>query len=637
MVESSTTTPQYDNLLYGPDRFRAIIESSDDAIISKDLTGIITSWNKGAERLFGYTPDEIIGRSVRTLVPPDLQGQEDEILARLKAGERIEHFETVRLRKDGTLIDLSLTISPVKDDDGRVIGASNVARDISLRLQAAALQNRLSAIVESSDDAIISKELDGTITSWNQGATRIFGYTSEEAIGRSITMLIPDDLLDEEREILQRLRNGQRIDHFETVRRRKNGELVDLSLTISPVHDGRGRVIGASKVARDITARKGIEEELRNIARRKDEFLATLAHELRNPLAPLSNALQLLDLAADDPALAMQARGTMDRQLKHLIHLVEDLMDLSRVNRGAIELRRSTQDLRAAVVQGVEAARGLVNEQGHHLDMDLGDFAPWVSGDTTRLVQIVANLVNNAAKYTEPGGLIRVVVRRVNGSAEVEVTDSGIGIDRSALHAVFDMFAQLETASSRRHGGLGIGLSVVKQLVALHGGSITAHSEGHGTGSTFTVRLPLVDAPNVARPPTETEATTTASLRILVADDNTESAVSLSLLLRNMHHTVRAVHNGPDAIVEASRFQPQLIFLDIGMPVMDGYEACRRIRAEAHIRRPYIVALTGWGQDQDKRLARDAGFDQHVVKPIDRTMLNTVLNTVEERGRGGPH
>jgi CheY-like chemotaxis protein/anti-sigma regulatory factor (Ser/Thr protein kinase) len=303
-------------------------------------------------------------------------------------------------------------------------------------------------------------------------------------------------------------------------------------------------------------------------------------------------------------------------------------MDLSRVSRGAIELQRTSMDLRSAVVQAIEASRPLAGQRGHTLKVDQAPMPLWVNADNTRLVQVFSNLLNNAAKYTDHGGLITITSRAREGGAVVEVSDNGTGIAASNLGKVFDMFAQLENASTRKQGGLGIGLSIVKQMATLHGGEISVDSPGLGKGTTFTVRIPLGPPPPHEQKQALLEMPRTHGLRVLVTDDNVEAAITLSMLVRTMGHDVRAVHNGQDSLVEVTTFKPQVIFLDIGMPGMDGYETCRCIRGTPAGMNARIVALTGWGQDQDRRLASEAGFDRHIVKPMSKESLQDILASV---------
>ena len=371
-----------------------------------------------------------------------------------------------------------------------------------------------------------------------------------------------------------------------------------------------------SRIRRDST------EKLAHQDRRKDEFIATLAHELRNPLAPMSNALQLL-LLNSDPEVMEKARSIISRQLDHLVHLVDDLMDVNRINRGLIELNHVPVALHLAVLNAVEATRPVIEQFGHKLSVRVEDDL-WVAGDETRLVQIFGNLLNNAAKYTEPGGDIRISCNAHGDSVEISVVDNGVGIAPDKLENVFDMFAQLEPSRARRQGGLGIGLSIVKKLVALHDGRIEAHSDGKGKGARFTVTLPLAQRGAFA----DVEPAVlgnSESFRVLVVDDNVDSATSLAMLLRSRGHDVRASSNAQDAIEQVGAFQPQIVFMDIGMPEMNGYEACRRIRSESGGSDPVIVALTGWGQEEDRRQAREAGFDMHLVKPLSDDALSHVL------------
>ncbi|HJX26690.1 MAG TPA: PAS domain S-box protein, partial [Thermoanaerobaculia bacterium] len=427
-------------------RLAAIVESSGDAIVSKTLDSIIRTWNTGAERLFGYTAEEVVGRSITVIIPPDRLHEETEILARLSRGERIEHYETVRRAKDGRLIDISLTISPIRDPEGQIIGASKIARDISERRRAEEAQARLAAIVESSQDAIISKTLQGVIKTWNTAAERLYGYTAEEAVGQPITLIIPPDRIDEEKEILSRLSRGERIEHYETVRQAKDGRLLDISLTISPIRDAQGRIIGASKIARDITERKRADkalqdamEALRKADRRKDEFLAMLAHELRNPLAPLRNGLQVLRLATD-PDLVAKSRDIMDRQLSHMVRLIDDLLDVSRISLNKMELRRSTVLLTEVINNAMETARPAIQKAGHTLTVSLPPEPIHLDADLTRLAQVFGNLLCNSAKYMEERGQIWLTATRERNQVAVVVRDTGVGIPAFALPSVFEMF-----------------------------------------------------------------------------------------------------------------------------------------------------------------------------------------------------
>jgi len=465
----------------------AIVESSDDAIISKDLTGIVTSWNRAAEKLYGYTSAEMVGQPVLRIVPPELHDEEERILAKIRAGERIDHYETARIAKDGRRIEVAITVSPVRNAAGAIIGASKVARDLTPEREAERNRATLAAIVTGSDDAIISKTLRGIVTSWNPAAERLYGYTAEEMVGQSILRIIPPGMEGEEEEILAKIGQGERLDHFETTRLRKDGRLVRVSLTVSPVRDSLGRLIGASKIARDITG----QEEAQ---RRKDEFLAVLAHELRNPLAPIRNAITLFAQPGANDAQRARALTIAERQVQHMARLLDDLLDVSRITNGRVELKKERVQLGILVQQAVEATRGLFESKRHHVRVVEAPEAIWLQADPVRVTQILANLLTNAAKYTDNDGCVLLETRREGNEAVITVSDNGIGFSAEMQQRLFVLFSQDETALARAAGGLGIGLALVREFAERHGGTVTGESLGPGLGSKFTVRLPcLVD------------------------------------------------------------------------------------------------------------------------------------------------
>ena len=358
----------------------------------------------------------------------------------------------------------------------------------------ALVQARLAAIVESSDDAILSKTLDGTIQTWNSGAERLFGYSANEAVGRHITLIIPQDRYAEESEIISRIGAGQRVDHFETIRVAKNGTQIAISLTVSPIRDASGTIVGASKVARDISERRQIEASLRDAAVRKDEFIALLAHELRNPLAPLRNGLRLMRVAGADAAASAYAREMMDRQLTHMVRLVDDLLDASRISRGKLHLDRSIIALADVFDSAIETAQPLIDAGAHSLTVSLPGEPVFLNADLMRLAQIFGNLLTNSAKYTETGGSIFLDAAVAGADVIVTVRDSGVGIPADAMPRIFEMFSQVDRNLARGSGGLGIGLALVKGLVEMHDGTVRVASDGQGAGSTFTVVLPIADA-----------------------------------------------------------------------------------------------------------------------------------------------
>lgn len=393
-----------------------------------------------------------------------------------------------------------------------------------------------------------------------------------------------------------------------------------------PVFGADGEVEAVAGTTRDITDRKEHENALKEQDRRKDEFLATLAHELRNPLAPIRTGIQVLR-ARPTESEAADILAMMDRQAGHLAHLVDDLMDVARVTSGKIKLRRAALDLRAVVTNAVEATRPVVQAASHALATSLPGAPLPVDGDATRLVQVLTNLITNAAKYTEPGGRITVAAEADGGEAVVRVSDSGIGIPPEALPTVFDMFAQAGAALHRSQGGIGIGLTLVKRLVEMHGGSVTAESPGADQGSTFTVRLPVVSAASgLVEDATRLAVAGAAQpLRVLVVDDNTDGAASLALLLRLGGHASCTAHSGLEGIEAAKEFRPDIIFLDIGLPGMSGHEVAAQLRRDRAFDRTKIVALTGWGSEEDRRKSREAGCDEHLTKPVDADEVKAVL------------
>ncbi len=406
---------------------------------------------------------------------------------------------------------------------------------------------------------------------------------------------------------------------------RADGSLVYVKNDVEPLYDMHGNIYGCVSVCVDLTDRKLAEITLREADRRKDEFLATLSHELRNPLAPIRTAVEVMRLARDNPGLVEQARATLERQLHHLVRLTDDLLDISRITQNKVELRRRRIDLRTVLHGAVEATRPLIDSRAQHLTLAVPDCPLWAEADATRLAQAFSNLLHNAAKYTESGGEISMTADRTWAESVITVSDSGIGIPPEMLPRIFDMFTQLQPHHDRTLGGLGLGLPLAKRLIELHGGAIDARSDGPGRGSTFTVRLPSADAaPDDEAPPTPEHTEPPTPCRVLIAEDNADAAEMMRMMLQFKGHNVRVARDGTDAVAIAAEFEPQIAFIDIGMPVMDGYEAARRIR-EILGTRVLLVALTGWGQDEDKVRSREAGFDHHLTKPPEPEMIERLI------------
>lgn len=469
----------------------AIVDSSNDAIVGKDLDGIVTAWNPAAEKMFGYTTSEMIGRSIMTIIPPELQHEEVDIMRRLRNNERIDHFETYRLAKDGRRVDVSLTISPIKDATGKLVGASKIARDISDRLSAADTSLRLAAIVESSDDAIIGKDLDGIITSWNASATRIFGYEAEEIVGQSVLRLIPRELHFEEPMILSRLRAGERIDHFESRRLRKDGRLIDVSLTISPIKDPSGKFIGASKIARDITERKRMERALVETEKLAvaGRMAATLAHEVNNPLEAIMNLAFLLE---KDASLSSSGRAYAET-------LLEQVRRASEITRQTLSFYRgaslATEVYLPALFAGILSSKKAKIKAKNiivRVECD-GNSRTW--GIAGELSQLFSNLVENAIDAVGFEGHIRIRCRDLNARVVcISISDSGGGMSSETVQRAFEPFF-----TTKREKGTGLGLWVSQGIVRNHGGKIRIRTRQstrwHGT--TISVLLPTEEASGV--------------------------------------------------------------------------------------------------------------------------------------------
>ena len=471
----------------------AIVESSDDAIISKTVNGVITSWNPGATRLFGYTEEEAIGQHISLIIPKDCMVEEELIIENVHKGQKIEHFETVRIAKDGTEKNVSLTISPIKNKKGEVIGASKIVRDLSLKDSEEEKQARLAAIVSSSDDAIISKTLKGIITSWNEAATRMFGYSEGEAIGKHISLIIPKERIDEETRIIESIRRGEKIDHFETVRVAKDGTERQLSITVSPIKNSRGKIIGASKVARDISLRLQAErqqvsymERLQELNKYKDEFMVMASHELKTPLTVIMANLQLLqELMKHDQNSIFVEKAV--KQVDKLSELIGNLLDVSKIQAGKLPMNQTKFDLNELLA---EVSNSLQQTTKNHniIYNNKGDQL-MVNADRERIEQVIINIITNAIKYSRLPGDIVVNAFKKNGNIHVNVTDKGIGIPKKDLENIFLRFFRV-SGSASSFSGSGIGLYISAEIIKSHGGKIWAESK-LGKGSVFHFSLPM--------------------------------------------------------------------------------------------------------------------------------------------------
>jgi PAS domain S-box-containing protein len=469
-------------------------------------------------------------------------------------------------------------------------------------------------------------EPDGAGTFLSESWYRFTGQTPEESLGFGwLNAVHPDDRPQVEAHFAAA--NAHRAPlRMEYRLRRADGSYAWALDAAAPRFGPEQRFLGYIGSVIEIQDRKQAEEALREQDRRKDEFIATLAHELRNPLAPIRNGLEILRLATDNRAARDRAREMMERQIQQMTRLIDDLLDLSRISRGKIELQKERVNLATALHHALETTRPLLEHAGHRLEVELPASPVVVEADPTRLEQIFANLLNNATKYTEPGGTLSVRAEVHGEQVWVRVRDSGIGIPPEQLSEVFEMFSQVGRAQHRTGGGLGIGLNIVRRLTEMHGGSVTAESAGPGHGSEFTVRLPVVSAGTALAPqPEQPPVSAAPGLRVLVTDDNVDAAYSMAAMLEIMGHEVEMAHDGLQALEQLSVFHPDVLLLDIGMPNLNGYETCRRLRQLPEGETIHVIALTGWGQEEDQRRSREAGFDQHLVKPVEPAVLERLL------------
>jgi len=686
-------------------RLAAIVESSDDAIVSKRLDGTIQSWNAGAQRLFGYTEEEAVGKPITLIIPPELHDEERQILQRLARGERIDHFETIRVTRGGERLAISLTVSPVRDSRGVIVGASKIARNITeRRLMEEALreETRVLHVLNNVGAGLAAARLnlERIVQVMTDAATEVSGAAygaffyrveSEQGVRHELYALTGASReafahlpMPRSTPLLAPAFDGQGTVRCDDVSKNAGygrnapykgmptAHLPVRSFLAVPVRSGSGELHGtllcghpqpgllsqrserlvlsvAAQAAiaidnarlyeaaqREIANRKRAEAALSEADRRKDEFLALLAHELRNPLAPIRYAVAMGKKTGRTPEQQRRAEEIIERQAEHMSRLLDDLLDVSRITHGTLELKRARIELTSVVAAAIEAARPLLDARQHTLALDLPKDTVRLDADSVRIAQILSNLLINAAKYTDAGGHIELHAEQKGRTVAISVKDNGIGISAEMMPRLFTLFSQARPALERSEGGLGIGLALVRGLVDLHGGTIEARSEGLNRGSEFTVRLPIVVAAP-EQPLSESDAKPSPSepLRVLVADDNRDSAETCAMLLELAGHKVRTVHTGKAALDLAHRFHPHVLLLDIGMPELNGYQVAEAIRAAPWGQDMTLVAVTGWGQEADRRRALAAGFDHHLTKPIDVTRLEALLQGSSTPDRPG--
>jgi PAS domain S-box-containing protein len=625
LVEADHTHRVY--TLEGAERpYRMLVEHMQQGAATLSSNGVILYANAALADLVGVPLDDLIGAVLHDFVVPVERAAYRQLLqSGLEGGALGEvHLQAA----DGRPVPVRLSFSGLPPESGVAVGV--------LVTDMRESEGRYRTLVaQVKDYAIFRTDTEGRATTWNEGVNQVLGFDQDEFIGRDITTAIftPEDVRSgvPQRELDRAAVDGAS-SNDRWMRRKDGTRFFALGVTTA-LRDPAGKLLGFTKVMRDQTVRKRLEEQLREVAgelsatnQRKDEFLAILAHELRNPLAPLQSSLEIIRDAGDDRATLERAQRIAGRQMEQMIRLVDDLVDVARISRDRLELRKERVDLAPLVRTAVETSRNAIETAGHQLSVALPTESIWLDADPARLVQVLGNLLNNASKYTGARGHIWLSAAPEGSEAVIRVRDDGIGIPPHMIGSVFDLFVQVDTALERAHGGLGIGLTLVKRIVELHGGTVEATSAGAGRGAEFVVRLPLAApehiekgrAPDAVRP-------TAPRRKILVVDDNVDAAESLGLLLRAIGHDVRCAYSGAAALDEARGYKPQVVLLDIGMPDLSGYEVARLLTKNAGSERPHLIALTGWGQEEDRRRVREAGFDHHLVKPATIDMVTALL------------
>lgn len=647
IVELTELTDDMDNLL----------RSTDICVLFLDEDYCIRKFTPAATRLFQIMPQDL-GRRIDTFVHNiDYPQLLDEVAKVLRGPTVIER--EVRDRSGGWHL---MRILPYRTR-GRTDGAVLTLVDISQLKKTSEELRLMSKVFMDSADAIIIEDLDGAVVNLNAETERAYGYRREELIGQSVSILVPPEQLGESQTLRQRCRNTEHVRNIEGLRRRKSGETLPVLLTLSLLTDEQGKPLAIASIAKDIRERKAVEadreryaaeleqtnqtlrenverrrraeEEARDGLRRRDHFLAMLSHELRNPLAAILNATYVMDTSSPEENACQDALHVIQRQSRQMARLLDDLLDVSRITQGKIEVRKERVELNQSVRDAVESVRSIMDARGHTVTLDLGEQPLYVDGDPARLLQIQENLLTNAAKYTPPEGNISISLQADGAEAVLRVSDTGEGIPESMIERVFDLFVQSTETLDRSQGGMGVGLTLVRNLVALHGGTVQAFSEGPGKGSQFEVRLPLRPDRSIRPAPKQVPSPSGHGLRVLLVEDNDDSRCMLRLLLLRDGYDVHEAEDGLSGLDAVERVQPDVAILDIGLPGIDGYELARRIRRKYPSNTLFLVALTGYGQDSDRRAVQDAGFDAHLVKPLKRDQLMELLKTVHSRRTDG--
>ena len=628
--------------------FEVTLASIGDAVITTDVHGRVTFLNSIAESMIGWPNDEARGRQLAEVfeIFNEDTGEtvENPISKVLNSGLVVELANHTSLRaRNGKELAIEDSAAPIRDRGGNMIGAVMVFRDVTQRrLSERTLKRSEQLLADFFENAAVGLHWvgpAGDVLRVNQTELDLLGYSREEYVGRHISDFHADKPVIED--ILKRLSCGEHLRGYEARLRCKDGSIRHVLISSNVLWEN-GKFIHTRCFTRDVSEQKRAEMALREeIAvrrraearlhendRRKDEFLATLAHELRNPLAPIRQAALISKVVGATDAQKRWSHDVIDRQVQHMSLLLDDLMDVSRVTRGTLELRTEMTDLAAVVNTAVETTRPLIEAKGHHFSVDLPGTPVMFAADPVRLAQVLGNLLTNATKYTDPGGEVRLRASGDGETVEIVVSDTGIGIAPEALQSVFVMFSQVQSPKDRAEGGLGVGLALAKGIVELHGGVIEARSAGLGKGSEFVVRLPqrIIDV-SVRQKGLHGDLPIPDRKRVLIVDDNRDAADTLAVLLRLDGHDVTVAHSGREALATFATLLPEVAVLDIGMPELDGYDIARHVRQQKLGRSVTLIALTGWGQEADKARALAAGFDHHFTKPVEPEQLSLLIRS----------
>ena len=631
----------------------AIFNSENFSSIATDAKGVIQIFNVGAERMLGYTAADVVNK----FTPADISDPQ-EVIARatalslelgtpitpgfealvFKASRGIEDiYELTYFRKDGSRFPAVVSVTALRDAQDAIIGYLLIGTDNTARKQAeAAVEDselRYRRLFETTHDAILILDASTKkILEANPFIEDLLGYSQAEFVGKELWQLGLFQDIEESKAAFRKLQEQGYIRYERLPLETKDGRKVEVEFVSNVYQVDHTSVIQCN--IRDITERSRLErqtheqaEALAELHQRKDEFLAMLSHELRNPLSAIFNALHILRLQDTENAIQQKAKIVLERQVGQMAHLIDDLLEVSRVITGRIQLHQERLEMRGIVERAIESARPLIDRRKHELSVSLPAEPIWLQGDPTRLEQVVVNLLNNAAKYTDEGGHIRLTAQQEGGEVVLRVRDTGVGIAPELLPRIFDLFTQADRTLDRSQGGLGIGLSLVQKLVELHGGTVEAHSAGLGQGSEFIVRLPALSPARESIAPIETAKQPAQTSRVLVVDDNVDAADMLVMMLQMFGHEVRAAYSGQTALETAVEYQPDFVLLDIGLPDMNGYEVARRLRQQPQTKDVRLIAMTGYGQDSDRQRSQEAGFDHHLVKPVEPQKLQDLLAT----------